>query len=275
MASHLILAILLVLAGAYTIAVAVRTDLPWSRRRVAAMTLCRLGILTAVGAWCFDLNLRFHTRSDRVELLVLADHSASIAPQGLQAVNQWVERAERAARQSGNFVLTREIAADGGRATPIAEALAAARRLFPRRGEKRVLLLSDGRATSGDPRAEIPRLQQDAIKVYAVPAIPLTGESLVADFNVPAAAWRCVPVPAEATLQAAAAGPCLVTLAVDGRPSARRQLKLAAGARSSRCPWSFPATAFTRSSLRRGSPKIGWIGTIARPRWSTCRWRRG
>ena len=248
--TKLIIALVLCLAGVYTIAAAVRTDLPWSRRRVAAMALCRLAILAAVAAWCFDLHLSFHAGAEPVEMVLLVDRSASIAAEGQRAVGEWIERAEAAAAQSGSFLATREVGAEQGRSTPIAEALDAARYLFPGRGEKRILLLSDGRATARDPRAEIPRLQEEGVKVYAVPIAPLAGESLVADFKVPAAAWRGVPVPAEVTLQASAAGPCQLALLVDGKQEAQRQVKLAAGRAVVQMPVVFSSDGVHRLEVR-------------------------
>ena len=67
------------LAGLHAALAALRTDLPWARWRVAALLGCRLLLLAAVAPGALRAR-RLPRVTDRVELLVLADQSASIGP---------------------------------------------------------------------------------------------------------------------------------------------------------------------------------------------------
>jgi len=246
MATNVILAAVLVLAGLHALAAALRTDLPWARWRVAAILGCRLALLGAVGAWCFDLHLGLPHASDRVELIVLADQSASIGPEGQEAVRRWLDRAQAAAAETDAWMTTRPLTAEDGRASPIAEAMQEACLAYPGRGEKRLLLVSDGCATTGDPLAVVPQLSREGVKVYADKAARRSGESLVAELNVPAAAWRSVPVPVEVILQSDTAGPCRLALFVDGKEHTQQPVKLRRG----RTPVTLPVV-FDRDGLHQ------------------------
>ena len=243
-------AVVLALAGLHAVVAALRTDLPWPRWRIAAMLVCRLTLLAAVAAWFFNVPLRLPREGDRVELVVLADRSASIGAEGQETVRRWIEQAEAAAVEHRSWIATHELGTAGGRTTPLAEALRDARLAFPGRGEKRLLVLSDGCATTADPLAEVPQLQRDGIKVYATPVPRLAGESLVAELNVPAVAWRSVPVPVEVVLQADRPVACRLILEVDGKERTQQQVKLHAGRTAISLPVVFDVEGIHPAEVR-------------------------
>ncbi|HZK82216.1 MAG TPA: vWA domain-containing protein, partial [Humisphaera sp.] len=228
--TNLIVLAVLALVAAYSVLATVRTHLPWARWRVAAMLLCRLALLAAVAAWCVELHISHKSRNAGAELVVIADDSPSISPQGRASIDDWVRRAEQAF--SGNHrgwlkVMRMADAAHGS--TPIAEALETARATLPGRADKRILLLSDGRATTRDLMSMANQLKNDRIEVFAVPADPLAGESLIADLAVAPAAWRSVPLPIEVTLNSPEAQPCTLTLNIDGVAKEHREVQLPRG----------------------------------------------
>ena len=90
---------------------------------VAALLVCRLALLAAVAAWFFDARIKLPRVTDHVELLVLADQSASMGPAGQELVRQWIDRAESAASERGGWTATRPMGAVGGRTTPLAETI--------------------------------------------------------------------------------------------------------------------------------------------------------
>jgi len=227
--ASLIAVIVLGLGGLCSVIAALRTDLPWPRWRVAGLVFCRLLILGMIGAWCLALRFVSQAETDRVELVVVADCSASLSADGRKTVDDWIARARALAERAAGSMQIIELGSDNRRTSGIAEALDAARSTLTGRGEKRILLLSDGRATTRDPLAAAARLRREGIKVYAVPAAPLVGESLVDSLAVPAAAWRSVPLPVEVTLRASAPGPCKLTLLVDGERKQEQEARLDRG----------------------------------------------
>ena len=251
---QIIVAAALALVGAYTVAAAVRTDLPWPRWRLGALAAARLLLVAAVAAWVLGVRVEWHAASRRVELVVVADRSASLSAEGRKAVADWTQRAGPLASSRHPAAAVIAIDADGGRATPLAEALDAARCSFAGRGEKRILLLSDGRATTADPLAIAQELKRDGIRVFAIPAAPLDGESLIADLAVPAAAWRSVPVPVEVMLRSSAAARCRLTLLVDGEKKDERDVKLRQG---------LNAVEMTASFERDGVHQVGVQASFA------------
>jgi len=127
------------LVAIWTAFAAAWTDLPWASWRVLALATCRLAALAAVGAWLLGLRVEWTRATDRVDLVVVADRSASVSETGERAVEDWLQRA-KGFGPAGEFTLT-------GRSSEIAEALDLARAFFTGRGEKRILLISDGKET--------------------------------------------------------------------------------------------------------------------------------
>jgi len=235
--ANLTVAAALALAAGYSIFSTWRTQLPWARWRVGAMLVCRLMLLASVAVWCLELRLEYKSSSRMVELAVISDHSASISPQGQANAAQWVARAQEAmTKNSGLWVKTIVLGSGDQRSTPLAEALDAARVSLQGLGEKRILLLSDGRATTRDPLAAAERLHSENVRLFAVPLDGLPAESLIADLAVPPAAWRNVPLPVQVTLLSAEAQPCHLTLAVDDEIKEHRDAQLPGGTSSVEIP---------------------------------------
>jgi len=216
------------LIGLYSAAAAVRTHLPWARWRVAALGVCRLLLLAAVGAWCLGLRVEVPRSAGPVEMVVLADRSPSISAAGRREAAGWTARARAAMKRLGGSMTVIEVGASG-RSSPLSEALSAARASFTGRGDKRILLLSDGRATTADPLTLAAALAREGVACFAVPIEPLAGESVLAELAVPAAMWRAVPSPVQAVLRSASAGACKLTLRVDGEVARQRTVQLGAG----------------------------------------------
>jgi uncharacterized membrane protein len=252
-ATNLVLAALLAVAAAYCIFAAIRTHLPWRKWRVAAMLACRLAMLTAVAAWALEARVQYPSRHKDVELVVLADRSPSLSQQGRATVDRWISRAQDGLKGRGRLHVVEfgngstsssppggstgssppggwtAGAPSGGEGSPISEMLDQARCRFTGKCERRILLVSDGRATTADPMAIAARLAADKIPIFTVPAEALAGESLVADVSAPAAAWRGVPTPVDVTLIAPCAETCKLTMRIDGEVKAARDLNLPAG----------------------------------------------
>ena len=218
-------AVILLLSAGYSVYAAWRTDLPWKQWRVAALVACRALLLLALAAWCVELRFSFDHASRRVEMVVVADRSPSLSAKGHQDVEQWIAKA----RQRLGKVSVVDIGDGATPVSPIAESLDEARCLFGGKGEKRILLLSDGRATTGDPISLAGRLKAEDIKVFGVPIEPLANESLIADLAVAPELWRGAPAPVEVSVYASAAGPCRLTLLLDGQQKDERELTLEGG----------------------------------------------
>ena len=74
--------VLLVLIIAGTLYAALRTDLPWKGARLIILLGLRLLLLACVAAFMLDLRLPRNYASEKVELMVVADRSASISDEG-------------------------------------------------------------------------------------------------------------------------------------------------------------------------------------------------
>ncbi len=213
----------------YTLYGAFRTDLPWARWRVWGLCLCRLVLIACLGAWFLDFRFAREIETPKVEVTVLVDRSPSIGASGTASANALIEKASALAAAKDGTISVLELGGPAERTTPLAEALNGSRARFPGKGEKRLLLLSDGRYTTGDPLREAELLAREGIRVFAVPIQPLDNEALVSGLNVPAAAWRSAPVPVEVALRSTHATTCTLTLFQDDEKKDERRLKLEAG----------------------------------------------
>lgn len=249
--TNLVGAGLLLAAGAYCVFAALRSQVPWARWRVAAMLACRLALLAGVAAWWLELRLDYRYASPRVEMVVVADRSASIGPTGRADVDRWLARTHDAFDgKDDRWLGVLEIGKADPAASPVAEALDAALGILPGRGEQRILLLSDGRATAGDPLAVAEKIRARGVRLLAVPEEPLAGESLLAELIVPPACWRNVPVPVEVVLVSAAGQQCRLTLSVDGQAGEPRDVHLPAGTSSVAMSAKLPADGVHRIDVQ-------------------------
>lgn len=224
---NLILAAAILAMAGLSIFAAFRTHLPWKRPRVWAMLAMRLVLLAALGAWCLEVRIPVEQSSSQFQLTVLADRSPSLSADGRAAVDDWIARLRQQGSPGGSPINVIDFGSPGG--SGLAEALDKACGSFPGKGEKRVLVLSDGRATTGDVPPAGQRLKAAGVKAMATPMAPLEGESLIAAISVPSSAWRNATVPVEVTLHAAAAGACKLVLDIDGQVKQTRDLALVRG----------------------------------------------
>ena len=189
---------LILACGIYSMWMVLRTHLPWRRWRLAAMAIVRVLLLTALAAWALDVTVGLPGLGRSAEVVVLVDRSTSISAQGQAMADQWIAHA-RSSLGDGRVTVI-ETGRQYRGSSPLTEALAGAAAAFRTNGERRLVLLSDGLATTADLSAAAAALRERKVRLMAQPIDTLAGESLVADLSVPAAAWRSVPVPVEITL---------------------------------------------------------------------------
>ncbi len=129
-----------------------------------------------------------------------------------------------AGRFTGQTVLV-----DRGR-TALAGALRLAGAVLPSGRKRRIVVVSDGRTTDGDARAEAARLASSGIAVDTHVVAAKTGpDAAVARVDAPRRARAGEVVTVRATLTATTPGPAEVVLRRDGAEVARRDVDLAAG----------------------------------------------
>ena len=261
-AGFIILMLLLSAAAVYTIFAGVRSDMPWSRTRLVALLLLRLCVLAALAAWLMDLQFAFEHTTHSVELVIVADRSPSIDATSRKTMDGLIAEA-RTSRYNRDGSVTVVNFGEGERGpSGIAEATEAGCAKFTDRGEKRLLLLSDGRTTGGDPLGRAPRLKREGIKVYAVPLAPLKDEVLIGELNVPPAAWRSAPVPVEIHLRSALAGSttCALSLLIDAEQKETRDLRIGPGLTVLTLTPTFDETGVHRIDVRTsfGRDRLDW-----------------
>jgi len=224
--TNLVLAGLLAGALVASLVLGARTHLPWARWRVALLIALRGLLLVALAAWCLGLRLDVPRAGGPPELVLLADRSASIAPEGLKAEDEWIAAAREALGPRAGVI---EFGREASGATDLDEAIGAARARFSGKAPKRLVILSDGRYTTADPLPQAARLAAEGGRIFTVPVPPLDGESLVADLAAPASAWKSVPLPVEALLQAGRPTTARLSFRVDGEEKEARSVQLPAG----------------------------------------------
>ena len=261
-AGFIILMLLLSAAAVYTIVAGARSDMPWSRTRLVALLLIRLCVLAALAAWLLDLQYTSEHTTESVQLVIVADRSPSIDAEGRKTVDDLIAEAGKSAEAADGAVAVVDFGAGERGPSGIAGALQAGCAKFTDRGEKRLLLLSDGRATGGDPLTCVARLKREGIKLYAVPLAPLKGEALIGKLNVPPAAWRSAPVPVEIHLRSALAGPnsCALSLLIDGEQKEGREVRVGPGLTVLTQTLTFDETGVHRIEVRAsfGRDRLGW-----------------
>ena len=234
---------------------ALRTDLPWRRWRVMLLLGCRLILLAAVAAWCLDLRLDNPLPGKAVDLLVVADRSVSISPQGRATVDQWVNQCREGMKgRPGRFEVI-DAASDDGRGSPLAESVQEAMLKFSRDSDKRLVLVTDGRATTADLMPLAGELQSQQVRLMVVPVDGLAGESLLADLRVAPSLWRSVPAPVEVTLQSPVAQGCKLTLLADGKQVDEKQAQLQPGLTAVELKYTPPADGVHRLEVKASFEK--------------------
>ena len=184
-----------------------------------------------------------------VATLFLLDGSDSVGASGLAAATAWTREA-LASQPEGSRA---GVAVFGGDAkldltvqeratlvqpgvkvdasrTDVAGALRLAAAVLPSDARRRVVLVSDGRATAGDAAAEAARLRKEGIQVDVHVVGRATGPDVaVARFEAPTRARVGERVPLRALVVATAAGPARLSLRRDGDVDEERVVELVAG----------------------------------------------
>lgn len=175
----------------------------------------------------------------RVATVFLVDASDSMGAAGRQAAFEWVRAALR--RQpagalagvaqfgadarleltmQGSAELVQPAAKVDGSATDLANALRLAAAVLPDDSRRRVVVVSDGRITSGDARAEVRRLRAEGIRVDVRPiALTAGGDVAVARLDAPTVVRQREAYALQATISATEPGVVRLTLSRDGEPA--------------------------------------------------------
>lgn len=242
------------LAGAYFALV--------SRRSRAALPIRpqRLALAVRLGAAALLLLALAGThtvrRTDRQATLFVLDVSQSINPNARARSLRYVADAVRGmgrGDEAGVVTFGRTPALDvplspapdlaaiqgteAGDATDLAAALRLAEGTFPPTLAKKIVVLSDGGETRGDAQAEADALRLSGVRVEIAPTDlgeaggpAQSPEALIASVQTPAEAALDAPFALHIALQSTTAQTALLTVTRDGKPFARRQVSLSAGA---------------------------------------------
>ena len=115
----------------------------------------------------------------------------------------------------------------------LAAALRLAGAILPADARRRVVLVSDGRATAGDAVREAARLRDQGIAVDTVLVdTPGAADIAIGAVRTPSRVSATELVPIDVKLQSTLAGPAVVTLRVDGEVVAAQRVDVVAGAQS-------------------------------------------
>jgi Mg-chelatase subunit ChlD len=168
--------------------------------------------------WIRAADARFQPWQARY--LVFADRARYVAsPDEVPALS--VSREERSE--------SRDTLAQG--ATDIEQALSAAVAGFAPRGERRLVLITDGIQTRGDLWHMLPRLQAAQVRVFVVPAAASAERDAWVDaIVVPGGVRRQQPVTVRVAVHALDSMPAQVELTARGRRLGTRTVRLDAGA---------------------------------------------
>ncbi|MBW3642452.1 MAG: VWA domain-containing protein [Actinobacteria bacterium] len=186
---------------------------------------------------------------DRVATVFLVDASDSLGQAGKAAAVSWAQDA-LAAQPPGSLagvalfggdarleltvqeratLLNPTVHIDGDR-TDLAGALRLAGAVLPADARRRVVVISDGRATEGDATAEAERLRATGIQVDVHTVARAGGVDVaVSSVDVPALARAGETVPLSATVTATTAGPARLTTRRNGEVVDERTVELDAG----------------------------------------------
>ncbi|MGC4118401.1 MAG: VWA domain-containing protein [Myxococcales bacterium] len=187
---------------------------------------------------------------DQVDLVLVVDRSRSM-PQGSDAAAEeilgYAESRRAAGQRVGIVTFGREARVErapssearfsgfqrpvDGEASDLAGALQAAEQLLPESRSARVLVLSDGRATGGDPMAAARRLALRGVPVdYRLLARQeATADVAVLDLEAPASLTSGEAFHLSATVRAASPGTAKYTLVRNGAPIGKGTLQLKGG----------------------------------------------
>lgn len=239
-----ILALALVLAAEYLVS---RRSRGVPRRQWRAGVAARIAIAACLlGAL---LGISLPRGGGRVATVFLVDASDSMGAGGKEEALEWVRQAladqPKSARAGvvlfGGDARVEASLADKIRLTDaavqvdasrtnLAGALRLAGALLPDDARRRVVLVSDGRATEGDAALEARRLKDDGVDldVHAIAAAE-GPDAAVARIDSPGTAHKGESFPVRATIASTRSGPARVTLQKDGVPVEERVVDLVVG----------------------------------------------
>jgi Ca-activated chloride channel homolog len=210
--------------------------------RAVALT-CLIAALTAP-AW--------RGESTKMSVVYALDVSRSVAPQFVEAALDWIDAANRRAQPASSRVVAfadraqlldnvdavRSLQVDGKEsdsginrgATNLERALDVAMLGFDPDAVKRLVLLSDGNATTGDVWREVPRLRAAGVRIYSVPAKARVPEGAWIDsIELPSRLRRKEPLQVKLHIATERGGSARVSLREGARVLAGRTANLRPG----------------------------------------------
>jgi Mg-chelatase subunit ChlD len=205
-----------------------------------AIALCLLGAM---------IGFALPRGGGRVATVFLVDASDSMGAGGKEAALEWVRDAlahQPGGTRAGVVLFGGDARVEASLAsrvrltdaavqidatrTDLAGALRLAGALLPDDARRRVVLVSDGRATEGDAALEALRLKDDGVDLDVHAVATATGpDAAIARLDSPGTARRGESFVVRATIAATRAGPARVTLQKEGTPVEERVVDLAVG----------------------------------------------
>lgn len=196
-------------------------------------------------------DLRVTAPADHLAVVFLVDRSLSVDAEGREWESSFLRDARRRAGPrdqygvvvfGGDALVERAVRPPAGddpsrlasvvdeQATDLAGALRLAQATFPADASRRIVVLSDGRATTGDALTEARLASAQGTEVWTatVPRSPAS-EVLVQGVAVPSRPPRDEPFDVRITVAAERPGPALLTLTRNDREVARRRVLLERG----------------------------------------------
>jgi len=244
--------------------VAVEAWLAWravgvSRRQWRGALALRAVVALLIIAAIVDPTWR--RPADRVATVFVLDGSASVGATGVQATAEFLGAAvdrrpdeavagvvvfggdahvDQVVAQLDDFAGAATVV--DTTATDVAAGLRLGAALLPNDARRRVVLVSDGRANTGDATDEIEALQAAGIPVDVV-ALPSGGgpDAAIAGIDVPRSTHPGELVGVVATIESATATPATVVLRSEGAELGRQAVELVAGANTVRFEQPAPA----------------------------------
>ena len=225
-----------------------RQPLPPLRARLSlAARLLLLGLVVLALA-----DLRLTVPADRLSVVFLVDRSLSVGSEARLWQSGWIRRAcrtmgprdqygvvvfggdarvERSVGPRDEQGTSRLASVVDPQGTDLAGALRLAQATFPPDSSRRLVVLSDGRPTTGDALTEARLSAAQGTEVWTATApSPAQGEVLVQDVQVPRQPPLDAPFDVRISVRAEQGGPATLSLEADGREVARREVQLRPGA---------------------------------------------
>ncbi|NNC81702.1 MAG: VWA domain-containing protein [Acidimicrobiales bacterium] len=204
----------------------------WRAATLLRVTAAALLIAALLGA-------AIPIRSNEIATVFVLDRSDSVGRTGVTEGRRATDDAAAAAPDDGKLGVV--VAADGARIeqllvsadrssgfatatidtdrSDLASGLRLAGALLPEDARKRVVIVSDGRATSGDAESEAQALGERGIAVEYILLEPSAGaDAAVLSLNAPSTVNDGALIPIEGVIESTTEQPALVTLLRDGEP---------------------------------------------------------